>query len=112
MRSDRVQVLPALAGRRGIADGGLRQCDVEMIFRLFEVPVRGPQQKLCSQRGLDGRRIVANKEARLQLAGPIEEFDTRQIRVSGQTALDPSLIKLRIVKAAKCRCKSPEGPDH
>ena len=37
MRSDSVQVLLPLAGCRGIAGGGLRQCAVEMIFRRFEM---------------------------------------------------------------------------
>src|SRR3984893_16210092 len=37
MRSDSVQALPSLAGWRGIAGGGLRQCAEEMVFRRFEL---------------------------------------------------------------------------
>jgi hypothetical protein len=72
---------------------------------------RDPQQPLRPRRGLDGRRIVPGKEARLKLASPIGEPGTRQIRVTGQTALDPKLVKLRIIKGAEFPRKSPESPD-
>ena len=111
MCGDSVQVPWPLVGCRGIAGGGLRQRAVEVIFRRFELRNRGPQQPVCSRRGLDGRRIVARKEARLQLADPVPELGTRQIRVAGQMALHPRLIKLRIVKAAELRRQSPECPD-
>src|ERR1700733_8024358 len=111
MRSDRPQVLLALAGCRGIAEGGLRQRAVEVIFRRLELRKRDPQQPLCSRRGLDGGRIVASKEARLEFAGPIAELGKSQIRVSSQTALDPKRIKVRIVEGAKCRRQAAQRPD-
>src|SRR5882762_10417486 len=55
--------------------------------------------------------MVAGKEARLQLEDPVPALRQRKIRVTGETTLNPQLIKLLIVKAAKCRRQSPEGPD-
>src|ERR1700692_4712667 len=48
---------------------------------------------------------------RWQLADPVQELGTHQIRVAGQMALEPSLIELRIVEAAKCRRQAAESPD-
>ena len=57
------------------------------------------------------RRIVAGKEARLQLADPVPALDKRQIRIVGKTALDPTLIKLLIVEGAECRRQAAQRPD-
>lgn len=43
MHSDGSQALPALAGRRGTAEGRLRQRGVKVIFRCFQLWPRGPQ---------------------------------------------------------------------
>ena len=82
MRSDSVQVrLPPLAGCRAIAGRGLRQRAVKLIFRRFKLRAQAPQQPLGPGRGLEGRRVVAGKEARLQLADPVEALAKHQIRI-------------------------------
>src|SRR5712671_3595440 len=64
------EMLLPLVGRRGVAGCGVGQRAVKHIFGPFEVGWRGPQQSLRPRRSLDGRRIIAGKEARLQLADP------------------------------------------
>ena len=61
--------------------------------------------------GLDGRSIVAGKEARLQLADPVPALGKRQIRIVCETALDPQLVELLIVKGAECRRQPAQRPD-
>src|SRR6266850_6617974 len=61
--------------------------------------------------GLEGARIVAGKEARLQLADPVPALRQRQIRVGGETTLHPKLIKLLIVKATEIRRRAAECPN-
>jgi hypothetical protein len=104
-------MLLPLVYRRGVAGCGEGQRAVENIFGLFEVGWRCPQQPLRLRRCLDGRRVVAGKEARLQLADPIPALDKRQIRIFRKVALDPSLIKLLIVERAESRRQAPQRPD-
>ena len=59
-----------------------------------------------SRRGLDGGRIVAGKEARLQLADPVPALAQRQIRVTREMPLDPKLVELPIVKGAEMSASS------
>ena len=75
-----VDMLPPI-GRRRVAGGGVGQRAVELIFGLFEVGWRCPQKLLRPRRGRDGRRIIAGKEARLQLADPVPALDKGQIRI-------------------------------
>src|SRR6185503_11609988 len=100
-----------LAGCCGIAASGLRQRAVKEIFWCFELRNTDPHHPLCSRRGLDGRSVVAGKEARLQLADPVPALDKRQIRIFRKTALDLSLIKLLIVEGAECRRQAAQRPD-
>ena len=63
------------------------------------------------RRRLEGRRIVAGKEARLQLADPVPALGKRQIRIARETALDPKLVELLIVEGAEFRRQAAERPD-
>jgi len=71
VRGQSLEMLLSLVGRCGIAGCGAGQRAVKVIFRGFKTGWGCPKQPLRPQRGIDGRRIVPRKKARLQLAGPI-----------------------------------------
>ena len=106
-----IDMLLPLVRRRGVRGCGMRQRAVELILCFFKVGWRCPQQPLRPRRGLHGRRITARKETCLQLADPVPALDKRQIRICRKTALDPSLIKLLIVKGAECRRQAAQRSD-
>ena len=68
-------------GWRGVAERGAGQRAVEVIFRRFERCTATSTAAVAPRRGLDGRSIVAGKEARLQLADPVPALGNRQIRI-------------------------------
>src|SRR5919197_4299570 len=55
--------------------------------------------------------MIAGKEARLQLADPIPALGTRQIRITGETALNPKLVKLLVIKGAERRRQAAQRSD-
>src|SRR4030095_3133694 len=78
-----------------------------MTERAIEMSVRGnksvlsPQQALHVAGCVDGGRIVAGEEARLELLHPVPPFGERQARVTRKTALHLEFIKLLTVEAAE-----------
>src|SRR5271165_2492429 len=111
VRGQSLEMLLSLIGRRGVPGCGAGQRAVKVIFRGFKTGWGCPKQPLRPQRGIDGRRIVPGKKARLQLAGPIPAFGQRQSRVTGQMVLEPQLIKLPIVKGTKFLRQATQGSD-
>src|SRR5215510_4155514 len=59
---------------------------------------------------LNGARVVAGKEARLQLVDPIGPFGILQTFVGGESTLGRRLVKLPMVKASECPGQSTQGP--
>src|SRR6266478_10239422 len=104
-------MLPPLAGRSGIAGCRLGECSVEVILCRFEHGRRCPEQRFRPLRRLEGGRIIAGKEARLQLADPVPALGHREIPVTGETTLHPKLVKLLIVKATEIRRRAAERPN-
>ena len=102
---------PSLAGRCGLAECRSGECTVKLILCRFEVRRTCPNNPLRPLRGLEGGRIVAGKEARLQLADPVHAFRPCQIWVTGEATLHPKLGKLLIVKATEIRRQAAERPN-
>ena len=71
------------------------------MFRDFKIRRRCPQQLLRLQRRIDGCGVVAGKETRLPLADPIPALGARQIRVADETALNPQLFEILVIKGAE-----------
>src|SRR5208337_377626 len=72
-----------------------------MFRRFFEMRHRRPWQPPRPRRRIDGRGIVAGKEAGLELSDPVAGFRKNQIRTVREPALDFKLVKLAIVEAAE-----------
>src|SRR4029077_1847512 len=111
VRGQSLEMLLSLVGRCGVPGYGAGQRAVKVIFRRFKTGWGCQKQPLRPQGGIDGRRIVPSKEARLQLAGPIPAFGQRQNRVTGQMGLELELIKLPVVKGTKFLRQATEGSD-
>ncbi len=102
MRSERFDMPLARIRRRG-SRCRVRQGCVEVIFRDLEIRQRRPPQPARSRRRIDGGREVAGKIARLRPPDPIPALGTRKIRVAGETMLDATFVKVRIVEGAELR---------
>ncbi len=100
MRSERFD-MPLARIRRSRCR--VRQGCVEVIFRDLEIRQRRPPQPARSRRRIDGGREVAGKIARLRPPDPIPALGTRKIRVAGETMLDATFVKVRIVEGAELR---------
>src|SRR4030095_533521 len=90
------------AFNRGRAITGRCMTDraIEMSFRGYK-SVLYPQQALHVAGCVDGGRIVAGEEARLELLRPVPPLGERQARVTRQTALHLEFIELLAVEAAE-----------
>src|SRR5271165_1507412 len=72
-----------------------------MFRRFFEMRHRRPWQPPRPRRRIDGRGIVAGKEAGLELSDPVAGFRKNQIRIVREPALDLKLVKLAVVEGAE-----------
>src|SRR5271165_5508827 len=72
-----------------------------MFRRFFEMRHRRPWQPPRPRRRIDGRGIVAGKEAGLELSDPVAGFRKNQIRILREPALDLKLVKLAVVEGAE-----------
>ena len=86
-----------------IAECRARERAVEMILRRLEECWRRPEQRLRLRCRLDGGRIVAGEEARLQLADPVPALGAAPDPDGSPDALEPALIELLIVEGAERR---------
>ena len=82
-----------------------------MFRRFFEMRHRCPWQPLRPRRCLDGRSIVAGKEAGLELSDPVAGFRKNQIWIVREPALDLKLVKLAIVEGAEFSRQAAQRPN-
>ena len=80
-----LEMLLPLVGGCGIAGCRAGQRAIEVDIPPSRTCDGDVQSSRCAfDDGIDGRRIVAGKEARLQLADPVPALGQRQIRVTGR----------------------------
>src|SRR5271165_1679410 len=72
-----------------------------MFRRFFEMRHRRPWQPPRPRRRIDGRGIIARKEAGLELSDPVTGFPKNQIWIVREPALDLKFVKLAIVEGTE-----------
>src|SRR5215475_1343368 len=107
----RLEVLSAVAFVVEVAASGVRKRGEKTMFRPREFCRLGPEQLLRVGGGLEGRCVVARKEARLQLSDPPPASRKALTCGTRELALELPFVEIPVIEAAERARKTTERAD-
>src|SRR5271167_2836645 len=100
-----------LLGSDPIAGRGASNCPIEVVFSQLKLRRCCPKQWRCFRFRRGGRRVVAQVNARLQLAYPIPARGNSPPRIVLQMLLEAALVELHVIGECEVRRTSTKNPN-